>query len=232
MSYPSILLVEDDPTLGYALSEYLALHDFRVDWQKDGVQAAAALQRGTPYDLCVLDVMIPHKDGFTLAQEIKAYAPRMPIMFLTARSLKIDKLRGFHLGADDYLVKPIDEEELVARIQAVLRRSRGQEDGATTYTIGEYSFDRSTRRLSRREHIATLTEKEADLLCLLCQRKNQLLDRKETLRQLWGSSDYFNRRSMDVHIAKLRKYLRADRRVQITNVHGKGFILEEINALL
>lgn len=225
---PKILLVEDDQILGYALKTYLEMHDFSITWQTDGLLGKEAFLRES-FDLCVLDVMMPKMDGFSLAAEIKNMNPAVPIIFLTARSMKIDKLQGFQKGADDYIVKPVDEEELIARIQAVLRRTQNQPNAATRYTLGNLEFDSESRRLVSESETVILTEKEADILQLLCEKKNQLLDRKLVLKKLWGQVDYFNRRSMDVHMAKLRKYLSADPNLSIINIHGKGYILEDLS---
>lgn len=220
-----ILLVEDHETLGFALKEYLTLNGFEVDWQRDG---DAGLRRFElyPADLCVLDVGLPGRDGFSLAEEIRRQAPDQAFLFLTARALKADRLRGFGLGADDYLVKPVDEEELVARIQAVLRRASPQPPPPDTYAIGRYTFDWPNHQL----HLAgqpprQLTEREARLLLLLCERQGQLLSRQQVLKTLWQQNDYFTRRSMDVFISRLRKYLAEDPKVSIQNVYGSGFIL-------
>lgn len=225
---PKILLVEDDQTLGYALKTYLEMHDFSISWQTDGELGKEAFLTES-FDLCILDVMMPKMDGFTLAAEIKRVNQDIPIIFLTARSMKIDKLQGFQKGADDYIVKPVDEEELIARIQAVLRRTQHQPEMNTHYRIGSLEFDTESRRLVSAGETIILTEKEADILQLLCEKKNQLLDRKLVLKKLWGQVDYFNRRSMDVHMAKLRKYLSQDPNLTIINIHGKGYILEDIS---
>lgn len=221
-----ILLVEDDQTLGYALKTYLEMHDFLVSLESDGLQGRDAFT-AQRFDLCIVDVMMPKMDGFTLALEMKKHNPAIPLIFLTARAMKIDKLQGFHKGADDYIVKPVDEEELIARIQAVLRRSTPKENQLSIYKIGHFTFDPISRRLFWEEESFILTEKEANLLMLLCENKNQLLDRKKALEKIWGTIDYFNRRSMDVHLAKIRKYLAQDPDIKITNVHGKGYILED-----
>ena len=223
-----ILLVEDDSNLGYILKEYLSMHDFEVVWSKDGESGLEAFKTGS-FDLCVLDVMMPKMDGFTLAEEIRALRPNIPVIFLTAKSLKIDKLKGFKIGADDYIVKPVDEEELIARINAIIKRSavNVEKNAESTFEIGSFTFDFSTQTLVRDGHKQNITTKEAEVLRQLCLHKGKLLDRKVTLKQLWGETDYFNRRSMDVFISKLRKYLRADPNVKISNVHGKGFILED-----
>lgn len=223
---PRILLVEDNQTLGYALKTYLEMHGFYISWQSDGLKGKEAFLKDA-FDLCILDVMMPIMDGFTLALALKKINPAIPIIFLTARSMKIDKLQGFQKGADDYIVKPVDEEELIARIKAVLRRSQHQNSQQVSYPIGKLQFDWESRRLVADDETIVLTEKEAALLRLLCEKKNQLLDRKIVLKELWGDVDYFNRRSMDVHMAKLRKYLKLDPGVNIMNIHGKGYILED-----
>lgn len=223
---PDILLVEDSPSLGYALTEYLRMQDMLVTLCTDGEQGEKALTR-QDFALCIVDVMLPKQDGFTLAKKIKQQQPDLPFIFLTAKAMKVDKLKGFHLGADDYIVKPVDEEELVARIRAVLNRSRNNSLNAVPHCLGRFTIDWSRRLLSLDGREVQLTEKECNLLRLLVERKNQLLHRKEALEKLWSGADYFNRRSMDVHIAHLRKYLRDDPLLTIVNVHGKGFILEE-----
>ncbi|PZX50995.1 response regulator transcription factor [Algoriphagus chordae] len=223
---PRILLVEDDQTLGYALKTYLEMHQFAVTWRTDGAQGKETFA-DQPFDLCLIDVMMPIMDGFTLADEIKKINPAIPLIFLTARSMKIDKLQAFQKGADDYIVKPVDEEELIARIKAVLRRVSTAPNQTNSYLIGQLKFDWNSRRLCNLNETIILTEKEADLLRLLSEKKNQLLDRKIVLQELWGKVDYFNRRSMDVHMAKLRKHLQLDPAISIINIHGKGYILED-----
>lgn len=221
-----ILLVEDDQSLGYILKEYLEMYELKVDWSKDGEEGFTMFTNGN-YDLCILDVMMPKKDGFALAHEIKKIDPEMPLFFLTARSLKVDKLKGFKAGCDDYIVKPIDEEELVARIKALFRRSnRTIKKNTSDYQIGEYSFDSKNQKLTFKKEQILLTEKENRVLQMLCSDMGGLVERTKILNELWGESDYFNRRSMDVFISKLRKYLNNDPNVKIVNVHGKGFILE------
>lgn len=222
-----ILLVEDDSTLGYILKEYLEMKDFSVTWTKNGVEGLAALTQST-FDLCILDVMMPEMDGFTMAQEARNLGHSLPLLFLTAKSLKVDVLKGFSLGADDYIIKPVEEEELVARINAILKRSTTtsqQED--SLFSIGDYQFDSSNQKLSYQGEDKYLTERESQVLKLLCINKGNLLSRQYVLQAIWGKSDYFNRRSMDVFISKLRKYLSKDERIQIMNVHGSGFILSD-----
>lgn len=221
-----ILLVEDDQNLGYILKEYLQMHDFNVTWSVDGEQGLRMFEKNQ-YDLCILDIMMPKKDGFTLANEIKNNDPDIPLIFLTAKSLKIDKLKGFKAGCDDYIVKPVDEEELIARISALLRRSQpSTQKFETSYTIGNYIFDSKNQKLKYGNEEYSLTEKESKILQMLSLNIGQLVERTKILNELWGENDYFNRRSMDVFISKLRKYLNQDANVKIANVHGKGFILE------
>ncbi len=213
--------------LRYALREYLAMEGYHVTTAVDGEEGVALFGQQL-FDLCIIDVMMPGKDGFTAAREIHQERPEVPFLFLTARSLKVDKLKGFRLGADDYVVKPVDDEELLARIAAILRRGamKGHMEPESVQ-IGQYRFELRSRRLLLQGQQQALTEKEARLLEMLCQHKNRLLDRKTALLQIWGEKDYFSRRSMDVHIARLRKMLQDDERVKITNVHGRGFILED-----
>ncbi|WP_420387565.1 response regulator transcription factor [Roseivirga sp.] len=222
-----ILLVEDDSSLGYILKEYLLMHDFEVTWAKDGELGLEAFEKDR-FDLCILDVMMPKMDGFTLAEQLKSTNASIPLIFLTAKALKIDKLKGFKLGADDYIVKPVDEEELIARINAIIKRSTTQaQPDPERFIIGKYEFDYTNQALYLGTQKQTITTKEADILRQLCLHKGQILDREQTLKNLWGHSDYFNRRSMDVFISKLRKYLSGDDQIKITNVHGKGFVLED-----
>ena len=222
-----LLLVEDDENLGYILQEYLEMNELSVDWAKDGAEGLTRVQNND-YDLCILDIMMPKKDGFTLAKEIKNLNKDLPFVFLTAKTLKVDKLKGFDLGADDYIVKPVDEELLIARIKAILNRfDDTQTTAPDTYLIGNYKFDVDTRKLIKGEQEQSLTPREADLLSLFCKQKGQLLSRKQALQEIWGEKNYFNRRIMDVYISKLRKYLSGDPEVQIKNIHSKGFILSD-----
>ena len=229
MPKTKVLLMEDNANLRYALKEYLEMEGYGVVAAEDGAEGVE-LFKDSCFDICIIDVMMPNKDGFTAAKEIHHENPNVPFLFLTARSMKIDKLKGFKLGADDYLVKPVDEEELIARIEAILRRSKTNSGGTKkNWEIGNYTFETVNRRLRYlSEEPIGLTEKEAALLTMLCQRKGQLLSRKEALTNIWSGKDYFNKRSMDVHIAHLRKHLEKDANVKINNVHGKGFILEEL----
>ncbi len=228
MSSPvKLLLVEDDPNLGGLLADYLRAKGYLVDLRTDGQQGWLAFNQNS-YDLMILDVMMPLKDGFTLAREIRAKDPLVPIVFLTAKSMKQDTLEGFKAGADDYLTKPFSMEELLLRANAVLRRSRGvqpREVEPEEYVLGASRFDPRKQVLQTPLGERRLTTKESELLRLLCAHRNDVLERGLALREVWGSDSYFNGRSMDVYIAKLRKYLREDPSVEIINVHGKGFRL-------
>lgn len=222
-----ILLVEDNDTLGYILKEYLEMKGFEVDLAMDGAEGLKRFQK-SPFDLCILDVMMPEMDGFELAKEMKTTNIELPIIFLTAKALKVDVLKGFNIGADDYIIKPIDEEELVARIKAVLRRSQSiKETAHLTYEVGNYQFDFTNQKLFLGDEVKMLTEKEAKLLKLLCEYKGRLLPRQKVLKSLWNNNDYFTRRSMDVFISRLRKYLSKDEHIQIKNVYGSGFIMTD-----
>jgi two-component system OmpR family response regulator len=228
MSTPvKLLLVEDDPNLGGLLADYLRAKGFLVDLRTDGQQGwLAFIQNG--YDMLILDVMMPLKDGFTLAREVRAKDAQVPIVFLTAKSMKQDTLEGFKAGADDYLTKPFSMEELLLRTNAVLRRTRGvqpKEAEPEEYVLGSCLFDPRKQLLRTPAGERRLTTKESDLMRLLCAHRNDVLERNLALREVWGSDSYFNGRSMDVYIAKLRKYLREDPAVEIINVHGKGFRL-------
>jgi len=222
-----ILVVEDDPGFGYILKEYLEMNAFHVALLTHGKNISQVVERER-FDVCLLDVMLPGKDGFTIAREIQAVEPDLPFIFVTAKSLKVDRLKGFRLGCDDYIVKPIDEELLIARIQAIIHRSQRGQNGSngTTFQLGHFLLDVNNQRLQQGAQYKILTERECKLLQLLCEHKNQLLSRKKALREIWGTHDEFSRKSMDVFIFRLRKYLEADKRISIRNVHGKGFILE------
>ncbi len=221
-----ILLAEDDQSFGYILKEYLEINGFEVVWAKDGNQGLREFNLGT-FDLCILDIMMPAKDGFTLAKEIEEIDPDVPFIFLTAKALKVDKLKGFRLGCDDYVVKPIDEELFIARVRAIIKRSAtGDKEGNNTYTIGKYLFNYTNQTLLINDSTERLTMKEAKVLQIFCDHKNQLVSRTKKLKTGWGVNDFFNRKSMDVFIFKLRKKLKDDPSVKITNVHGKGFLLE------
>lgn len=221
-----ILLAEDDENLGSLLKEYLIAKSYDTEWQVDGDKAYKSFIKDH-YDLCILDVMMPVKDGFTLAREIRMTNAEIPIIFLTAKSMKEDVIEGFKMGADDYISKPFSMEELLFRIEAILRRT--QKDGVggnqAEFNIGKYKFDATKQTLYLDDTAQKLTTKESELLQLLCNNKNIVLERNFALKTIWIDDNYFNARSMDVYIAKLRKYLKDDSSVQIINVHGKGFKL-------
>jgi two-component system, OmpR family, response regulator len=221
-----ILLAEDDENLGPLLKEYLQAKNYETDLVIDGEKAFKSFQKNL-YDLCILDVMMPVKDGFTVAKEIRAINKDIPIMFLTAKSLKDDILLGFKIGADDYITKPFNMEELLFRIEAILRRTKADSKftGETIYKLGKYTFDFQKQSLSSNDNVHKLTTKESELLKMLCDNINDVLERNYALKSIWEDDSYFNARSMDVYITKLRKYLKDEPSVEILNVHGKGFKL-------
>lgn len=221
----TILLCEDDENLGMLLREFLMAKGFNVDLFPDGERGYKAFLKGT-YDLCVLDVMMPKKDGFTLASEIRGVNADIPIIFLTAKNMKEDILEGFKIGADDYITKPFSMEELVSRISAILRRVRGKkEKEITMYRIGRFTFDTQKQTLAIGDASKKLTTKESELLALLCSHMNEILERNYALKSIWVDDNYFNARSMDVYITKLRKLLKEDPAIEIINIHGKGYKL-------
>ncbi|NNC86274.1 MAG: response regulator transcription factor [Bacteroidia bacterium] len=231
MSQPKrkILLAEDDRNFGAVLKDFLELNDYKVTLCEDGNAALAAFNTKT-FDICILDVMMPGKDGFTLAKEIQESNKKIPYIFLTAKSLKDDMLHGFKLGADDYLTKPFDSEVLLAKITAIINRKESllvDENEPDEFTIGKYNFDYKLRELSHNGAKNLLSPKESDLLKLLAMKKNDVLDRDYALRRIWKESNYFTTRSMDVYVAKIRKYLKEDPALEIVNIHGKGFRLIE-----
>ena len=218
----SILLVEDDPNLGLMTKDFLEMNNYDVSLATDGEKGLIAFTN-KKYDLCIFDVMLPLKDGFTLAEEIYVIDPLMPIIFLTAKALKEDKIKGLKIGADDYITKPFHTEELILRIKAILRRLKKEE--VTTIEIGSFLFDLKNQQLIHPTGTQPLTKREADLLKLFCDNGNTIITREHALKQIWGNDDYFLGRSMDVFISRLRKYLKADPNIQLTNVHGTGFKL-------
>lgn len=221
----SILLAEDDENLGTLLNTFLKNKGYQVELARNGKSALEKFNDGN-YDFLVLDVMMPEMDGFTVAQEVREVDKNVPILFLTAKSMKEDKLKGFSIGADDYLTKPFSMEELVARIEAILKRTGFEADTDTSsFEIGLFTFDSDKRILINDGDTQKLTTKESQLLKLLAKNKNEVLDRQAALRAIWGDDNYFNGRSMDVYIAKLRKMLKEDEKIEIMNVHGKGFKL-------
>lgn len=221
----NILLAEDDLNLGLLLVDYLEGEGFVVKLCKDGELALKAFHTQS-FDLCLLDVMMPKMDGFSLAREIRMKNTKMPILFITAKSLKEDKLKGYDLGADDYITKPFDEEELLWKLNAIMRRVQGNkyEESAKIISIGKYEFDFSNQSLAFAGKIKRITEKESDILHYLCTHRNKLIKREDVLKDLWGENDYFLGRSLDVFITKIRKYLKEDPSITIENVFGVGFI--------
>ncbi|MGB9747432.1 MAG: response regulator transcription factor [Bacteroidales bacterium] len=220
-----ILLAEDDENLGMLLREYLQARDFEADLFGDGEKAFRSFEKNH-YDICILDIMMPVKDGFTLAKEIRMINSDIPIIFLTAKSMKEDVIEGFRIGADDYITKPFSMEELIFRIEAILRRTKSEgADKQTVFKLGNYTFDSSRQLLIRGTEERKLTTKESELLRLLCLNKNRILERNFALKSIWIDDTYFNARSMDVYITKLRKYLKDDPDIQIMNIHGKGYKL-------
>ena len=228
----NILLVEDDQNFGDVLRSYLEMHDYEVELAVDGEEGLLKYNKGS-YDLCVLDVMMPKKDGFTLAKEIREKDKTTPLIFLTAKSLKEDILEGLKIGADDYITKPFNSEELLLRVQAILRRSGTKEDPqeeVKEFDLGKFNFNYPLRILRHTESDGVVTKdnlspKEAHLLRLFCIHKNDVLPRSVALTKIWGEDNYFTARSMDVFVTKLRKYLSKDKDLEIVNIHGNGFRL-------
>ncbi len=224
----NILLAEDDVNLGNLLKEYLEIKGHTVQLCRNGVEAVEQQLTNT-YDLLVLDVMMPKKDGFTVAREVRKQNEQVPIIFLTAKGEKEDKILGFEAGADDYLTKPFSMEELMLRVKAIMKRAQHSVQPGNSvqriFQVGIFTFDYETQSLKYPGHEIKLSTKEADLLRMLCLHKNNILHRDEALKQIWGNDDYFNARSMDVYITKLRKYLKPDAHIQIMNIHGKGYKL-------
>ena len=220
-----ILLCEDDENLGTLLCEYLIAKGFDATLCPDGEVGFREFQKDK-YDICILDVMMPKKDGFSLAQDIRQINSQVPIVFLTAKTQKEDVLEGFDKGADDYITKPFSMEELVKRVEAILRRVRGKRNRESTkYKIGRYTFDTQKQLLSIGDKQTKLTTKENELLALLCSHANEILQRDFALKTIWIDDNYFNARSMDVYITKLRKHLKDDDQIEIINIHGKGYKL-------
>jgi two-component system, OmpR family, response regulator len=225
-----ILLVEDDPNFGTVLKDYLSLNDYKVTLAKDGLEGLIMF-KNDDFDLCILDVMMPRKDGFSLAKDIRSTNSDVPIIFLTARTMKEDVLKGYQSGGDDYLNKPFDSEVLLYKIKAILQRKETEqtiEEDVFEYKIGKFEFNSKLRHLSfDGGEIQKLSPKESKLLKLLATHKNDLMPRELALTKIWRDDNYFTSRSMDVYIAKLRKYLKPDPNVEILNIHGEGFRLVE-----
>ena len=220
-----IMLCEDDENLGMLLREYLQAKGFSAELYPDGEAGYRAFMK-QKYDICILDVMMPKKDGFTLAQEIRQANADVPIIFLTAKQLKEDILEGFKIGADDYITKPFSMEELVFCVEAILRRVRGKKNKeSSVYRVGNFTFDTQKQLLTIGDKQTKLTTKENELLALLCSHANEILQRDFALKTIWIDDNYFNARSMDVYITKLRKHLKDDPQIEIINIHGKGYKL-------
>lgn len=221
-----IFLVEDDLSFGSVMKSYLELNDYQVTWVDDGKHALNKFRNGK-YHICLLDVMLPNVDGFTVGREIRSIDKEIPMVFLTAKTLKEDILKGYNLGADDYITKPFDSEVLLCKISAIIKRqTTNPVNDETTFAIGSYHFDAKLRTIQRDNQLQKLSPKEADLLKLLCQNQNELVPREMALRKIWGDDGYFTARSMDVFVTKLRKFLSEDPAIEIRNIHGSGFLLE------
>jgi len=227
--FRNILLVEDDPNLGQILHDFLEMEGFNVTLARDGEEGFDEFTK-SEFNLCLLDVMLPKLDGFSLGRKIRKLSEDVPIIFLTAKSLKEDKLKGFDLGGDDYITKPFDEEELIRRINAVLKRSGSQtEPSEMNFKLGNFDYNHINLTLTIDNKESRITQKEGEVLYLLLQSKNNVLRREDILVKVWGENDYFMGRSLDVFITKLRKHLKPDPQVKIENVHGVGFILSDDN---
>jgi len=226
ISKPHIFLVEDDLSFGAVLKSYLEINDFEVDWVDDGQHALPRFHKAS-FDICILDVMLPNVDGFTIGAEIRKINSAVPILFLTAKNLRDDVLKGYRIGADDYITKPFDTEVLIFKLKAILKRqSGGVVKEPDFYQIGSYLFDFKLRTIEHERIKQKLSPKEAELLKMLCDNQNELLPRETALRQIWGDDGYFTARSMDVYLTKLRKLFAEDSSVEIRNIHGSGFMLE------
>lgn len=219
----SILLVEDDQSLGFVIKDNLELRGFGVDWAKDGIEGLSAYKKKA-YSICLFDVMLPQKDGFSLAAEIRAIDHKTPILFLTAKAMQADKLEGFRVGGDDYIIKPFSMEELVYRIEVFLKRTK-QEPSLAIYQLGQFTFEYDNLLLKKDGIEQRLTQKEADVLKYFTDNAGQVVKRESILKAIWGEDDYFMGRSLDVFISKIRGYLKGDPGVEITNLHGVGFKL-------
>ena len=220
-----VILSEDDENLGSLLREYLIAKGYDTDLYPDGEAAFRGFQKNQ-YDICIFDVMMPKKDGFTLAKDVRMINSEIPIIFLTAKNMKEDVIEGFRIGADDYMTKPFSMEELIFRIEAILRRTLGEADNnQVIFKLGRYTFDARKQTLSDDTDSTKLTTKESELLRLLCINANKVLERNYALKTIWVDDNYFNARSMDVYITKLRKHLKDEEGIEIINIHGKGYKL-------
>lgn len=226
MASKKILLVEDDPNLGFVIKDNLSIKGYDVTLCKDGEEAEKSFHLN-PFNLCIFDIMLPKKDGFSLARSVREKDKHIPIIFLSAKAMIADKLEGFQTGADDYMTKPFSLEELYCRIEVFLKRSRETENTESkVFQIGKYEFNYTNLSLTTDSTLKSLTQKEADVLRLLYLNRDRVLKREEILNPIWGTDDYFIGRSMDVFISKLRKYLKEDPSIQIVNYHGVGFRFE------
>ena len=224
MTKAHLLYVEDDESLSFVTRDNLELAGYQITYFDNGKSAIDAVHQNEKYDLCILDVMLPEADGFMIAEEIRKYDTNVPIMFLTAKSLKEDKIRGLKLGADDYMTKPFSIEELILKIEVFLKRSKVVAAAVPTYlSIGKYILDHKNLTLKFGDTSKTLTQKESDLLKLFIENKNEVIKRSDILEKLWGEDDYFLGRSLDVFISRLRKYMGQDERIKIENIHSVGF---------
>ncbi|PXY02905.1 DNA-binding response regulator [Marinifilum breve] len=225
----NILLVEDDPNLGEVLNAFLEMEGFTVSLARDGEEGYEKFSK-SKYNICLLDVMLPKMDGFSLGKMIRKKDKDIPIIFLTAKSLKEDKLKGFDLGGDDYITKPFDEDELIRRINAILKRTASVQDTPElTFKLGKFEYNHVNLTLRIDDNESRITQKEGEVLYMLLQSKNNVVRREDILVKVWGENDYFMGRSLDVFITKLRKHLKPDSQVKIENVHGVGFILSDDN---
>ncbi|MGQ1786387.1 MULTISPECIES: response regulator transcription factor [unclassified Saccharicrinis] len=222
-----VFMVEDDQNFGTVMKSYLEINGFEVTWVKDGNNALRTFLTGH-FDICILDVMLPNVDGFTIGREIKAKEEEIPLIFLTAKTLKEDILEGFGIGADDYVTKPFDSEILIAKINAILNRSSNKEGENTPslFQLGRIEFNFELRTLTSPDTVNQLSPKEAELLKMLCLDLNKVMPREKALKSIWGENSYFTTRSMDVYITKLRKYLKEEPRLEIVNIHGSGYLLK------
>ncbi len=224
-----ILLAEDDANLGFVVQDNLKANGFKVTLCSDGELALKTFANNN-FDMCILDVMMPKKDGFAVAESIRSINKEVPIVFLTAKSMQADKIKGLTLGADDYITKPFDFQEFILRIESILRRTKvlaaDIDEKVENYKIGSYNFDVKNQQLTHAKQEQSLTKREAKILAYLCEHINDIAPRELILKNIWGNDDYFSGRSLDVFISKLRKYLASDESISITNIHGVGFKLE------
>jgi len=225
MNKPKVYLVEDDENFGSVLQSYLEMNNYIVQWVQDGAKAKQEFVVNT-YDICIVDIMLPNVDGFDVAREIKSLDSSLPVIFLTAKTLKKDVLHGFELGADDYITKPFDSDVLLCKIRAILNRNSEEKEAEQVYALGIFTYDPQRRILKHKNHNRKLSPKEGDLMKLFIEHKNVVLNREKALKLIWGQDDYFTGRSMDVYVTRLRKYLKDDPSVMIENVHGSGYVMQ------